>query len=114
MKTSANADPTALSLDLLVATLDGAPRTPALWSPAPDPPAELDGVLGSWWTEGEEMILSLRGGRFQAELRDGAPGRTVSFFEPTAADRWRIVEDIRRRFLGSRIGELYYSVYRWL
>jgi len=29
-------------------------------------------------------------------------------------DRWRIVEDMRRRFLGSRIGELYYSVYRLL
>jgi GR25 family glycosyltransferase involved in LPS biosynthesis len=29
-------------------------------------------------------------------------------------DRWRIVEDLRRRFLGSRIGELYYSVYRLL
>ncbi len=29
-------------------------------------------------------------------------------------DRWRIVEDVRRRFLGSRIGELYYSVYRLL
>ncbi len=118
MNTSANADPTALSVDLLVATLDGAPRTPALWSPAPEPPAELDGMLGSWWTEGEEMILSLRAGRFQAELRGGAPGRTISFFEPTGADRWRVVEGRERgevlravREENGSITKLYFATY---
>jgi GR25 family glycosyltransferase involved in LPS biosynthesis len=29
-------------------------------------------------------------------------------------DRWRIVESTRRRLLASRVGALYYSLYRWL
>ncbi|WP_411277628.1 serine hydrolase domain-containing protein [Gaiella sp.] len=118
MNTSANADPIALSLDLLVATLEGVPRTPALWSPAADPPAELDGMLGSWWAEGEEMILSFRGGRFQAELRGGAPGRTISFFDPAGADRWRVVEGRERgevlravREESGSIMKLYFATY---
>ena len=118
MNTGANADPIALSLDLLVATLDGAPRAPALWSPAAEPPAELDGVLGSWWTEGEEMILVLRGGRFQAELRGAPPGRTISFFEPTGADRWRVFEGRERGELlravrdeNGSITKLYFATY---
>lgn len=32
----------------------------------------------------------------------------------TRVDRWRVVESMRRRFLGSRLSELYYSVYRFL
>jgi CubicO group peptidase (beta-lactamase class C family) len=118
MNTSANADPIALSLDLLVAALEGAPRTPPLWVPGPAPPAELDGMLGSWWTEGEEIILSLRGGRFQAELRGGVPGRTISFFEPIGVDRWRVVEGRERgevlravRDESNTIVKLYFATY---
>jgi len=118
MNTSANADPIAVALDLLVATLDGEPRPPRLWSPGAEPPAELDGVLGTWWTEGEEMILSLRGGRFQAELRGGRPGRTISIFEAAGTDRWRVVEGRERGELlravrdeeGS-ITKLYFATY---
>jgi CubicO group peptidase (beta-lactamase class C family) len=118
MNTSANADPIALSLDLLVAALDGAPRTPALWSPGAAPPSELAGMLGSWWTEGEEMILSLRGGRFQAELPAGPPGRTISFFEHVGPDRWRVVEGRERgevlravRDESGSITKLYFATY---
>ncbi len=118
MNTSANADPVALSLDLLVAVLEGAPRTPLLWSPGPAPPPELDGMLGSWWTEGEEMILSLRGGRFQAELRGGLPGRTISYLEHVGPDRWRVVEGRERgevlravRDESGSITKLYFATY---
>lgn len=118
MNTGANADPIALSLDLLVATLDGAPRIPALWSPAAEPPLELDGVLGSWWAEGEEMILSRRGGRFQAELRGGLPGRTISILEPDGHDRWRVVEGRERGELlravrddSGAVTKLYFATY---
>jgi CubicO group peptidase (beta-lactamase class C family) len=118
MNTGANADPIALSLDLLVATLDGAPRLPTLWSPGPGAPPELDGILGSWWTEGEEMILSIRHGRFQAELLGGPPGRSISILEADGNDRWRVVEGRERgelmRAVRSEEGvvtKLYFATY---
>jgi hypothetical protein len=96
MNTGANADPTALALDLAVATLDAFPRPAKLWTPAGPAPAELDGVLGSWWAEGEELILSLRGGRFQAEHCNGPIGRNISYLAFEHPDRWRVVEGRER------------------
>lgn len=101
--TGAEAAPERLALDLAVAALDALPRTPALWMPAGPPPAELDGILGPWWTEGEEIVLSLRGGRFRGELVGGTPGRNISWFEPGGVDRWRVVE-------GRECGELLRAV----
>ena len=118
MNTGANADPIALSLDLLVATLEGQPRPLTLWAPAGEASSELDGILGSWWTEGEEMTLSLRGGRFQAELRDAPSGRTVSIFEPDGVDRWRVAEGRERGELlravrdeDGTVTKLYFATY---
>ena len=94
--TGAGAHPEALALDLATAALDALPRTPELWRPGESDPPELDGVLGLWWTEGEQIVLSLRGGRFQADLVDGPPGRKISWLEPDGADRWRVVEGRER------------------
>jgi CubicO group peptidase (beta-lactamase class C family) len=94
--TGAAASPETLALDLTVAVLDALPRTPPPWLPAGAPPPELDGILGPWWTEGEQIILSLRGGRFRAELVGGPVGRSISWFEPDGVDRWRVVEGRER------------------
>ena len=94
--TGAEAAPAALALDLAVTTLDALPRTPLVWEPAGATPPELDGILGQWWTEGEEIVLALRGGRLQARLIGGTVGRNVSFFEPDGVDRWRAVEGRER------------------
>ena len=82
------------------------------------PPPELDGILGPWWTEGEEIILSLRGGRFQAELVGGAAGRNISWFEPDGVDRWRVVEGRERGELlravrddDGTVTKLYFATY---
>ncbi len=118
MNTGSHADPTGLALDLAVAALDALPRVPALWTPAGAPPAALDGVLGRWWTEGEEMILSLRGGRFQAELCDGPVGRNISYLEPDGPDRWRVVDGRERGELvravrddDGTVTKLYFATY---
>ena len=94
--TGAEAKPEALALDLATAALDALPRTPEPWRPGEPVPVELEGVLGLWWTEGEQIVLSLHGGRFQADLVNGAPGRKVSWFEPAGPDRWRVVEGRER------------------
>lgn len=86
----AQVDTKALALDLVEAALDALPRVPAAWVPDAGAPAGLEQLLGRWWTEGEELVLSFRGGRFQAELVGGPVGRNVSFLEPAGDDRWRV------------------------
>jgi CubicO group peptidase (beta-lactamase class C family) len=94
--TGAEAAPEALAIELALTALDALPRTPPPWAPAGAAPPELDGILGQWWTEGEEMILSVRGGHFQAELIAGPVGRNVSFLEPDGVDRWRVADGRER------------------
>jgi CubicO group peptidase (beta-lactamase class C family) len=116
--TGAHAGPEALALDLAVAVLDAMPRTSPLWTPAGAAPTELEGILGQWWTEGEEIILSLRAGRFQAEQVGGAPGRNISWLEPDGGDRWRVVEGRERGELlravrddNGAVAKLYFATY---
>jgi CubicO group peptidase (beta-lactamase class C family) len=116
--TSAEAAPEQLALDLAEATLDALPRTPRAWTAGAPVPAELDGMLGLWWTEGEQIVLALREGRFRAELVGGTPGRTMSWLEPDGADRWRVVEGRERgelmravRDADGTITKLYFATY---
>jgi CubicO group peptidase (beta-lactamase class C family) len=94
--TGAEARVEALALDLADTALDALPRTPSLWQPGGTVPPELEGVLGLWWTEGDQIVLSIRDGRFQADLVNGPPGRKVSWLEPDGPDRWRVVEGRER------------------
>jgi hypothetical protein len=94
--TSAEAKPERLALDLVETALDALPRTPELWVPGAAVPPELEGMLGLWWTEGEQIVLALREGRFRAELVGGTPGRNMSWLEADGTDRWRVVEGRER------------------
>jgi CubicO group peptidase (beta-lactamase class C family) len=116
--TSAGAGPEALALDLAVAALDALPRTPAVWEPAAATPPELEGVLGVWWTEGEEIVLAMREGRFKVTLVGGAVGRNISWLEPDGPDRWRVVEGRERgellravRAEDGTVEKLYFATY---
>ena len=116
--TGAGAAPEALALDLAVTALDALASTPPLWAPAAAAPPELEGILGQWWTEGEEIVLALRGGRFRAELTGGPAGRNVSFFEPDGLDRWRVAEGRERGELlraargdDGAVTKLYFATY---
>jgi CubicO group peptidase (beta-lactamase class C family) len=116
--TGAGAGAEALALDLATAALDALPRTPEPWQPGGPVPPELDGILGLWWTEGEQIVLAVRGGRFQAEIVDGPPGRNISWLEPDGPDRWRVVEGRERGELlravrdeGGAVTKLYFVTY---
>ncbi len=89
---STNARAEELALDLACAVLDALRREPAAWRPDGGPPAEVEPLLGRWWTEGSELVLSYREGRLQAELVGGPPGRSVSWLAPDGPDRYRVVE----------------------
>jgi CubicO group peptidase (beta-lactamase class C family) len=92
INSSAGADPETLGLDLADAALDSLPRTPEEWRPDGGAPGDVAALLGRWWTEGDEVVLSWRHGRLRLELVNGPVGRNVSWLVREAVDRWRIVE----------------------
>jgi CubicO group peptidase (beta-lactamase class C family) len=97
--TGAGARPEELALDLAEAVCAEIVRTPELWRPDDGAPADVEPLLGRWWSEGNELVLAWKDGRLRLELVDGPPGRDVSWLAREADDRWRIVE-------GRELGEL--------
>jgi CubicO group peptidase (beta-lactamase class C family) len=65
------------------------PPEPEHWQAADGVPPELEPLLGRWWTEGSEVVISFRKGRL--ELRDptGAPSLPPSVFREEAENRFR-------------------------
>ena len=94
--TGAGASPEKLALDLAVIAIDALPAARELWRPEDPPPPQIEPLLGPWWTEGHEIVLSWRGGRLEAKLLAGLPGRDTSYFEPDGDDRYRSVEGRER------------------
>ncbi len=76
----------ALGVELAAKAAEGSAPPPEPWRPGSAPPAELDGVLGNWWTEGWEFVLSFRDGALQAR----AVGSTAdpALFERVGPDRY--------------------------
>jgi hypothetical protein len=97
--TGAGARPEALALDLAEAVFAEIERVPELWRPDDGPPADVEPILGRWWSEGNELVLAWKGDRLRLELVDGPAGRNLSWLTHEADDRWRIVE-------GRELGEL--------
>ncbi|HKG50007.1 MAG TPA: serine hydrolase domain-containing protein [Actinomycetales bacterium] len=99
------AETTALALDLAGELLDAVPDEPEPWRPGAPVPADVEPLLGSWWTEGVQFDLSWRsdvvGGNPEADGADGghvelASTRAPAGTPPTVlrrdgADRWRVV-----------------------
>ena len=109
--------PEKLALELAVAAIEALPKSPDAWAPG-DVPGAIEPLLGPWWTEGHELVFSWRGGRLEARLVDGAPGRDVSRFEPEGEDRFRVVEGRERgellrvvRDVDGVIEKLYFATY---
>jgi CubicO group peptidase (beta-lactamase class C family) len=75
-----------LGLDVLTAALDAEPREPDPWTPAEQLPPELEGVLGRWWSEGNEFVFRFRDGRLEAI---GEGGRVPAVFEREGEDVYR-------------------------
>jgi hypothetical protein len=110
--------PGKLALELAVAALEELAPAPAAWVPDEAVPETIEPLLGPWWTEGHELVLSWRAGRLEARLVDGAPGRDVSRFEPDGEDRFRVVEGRERGELlrvvrgeDGTVEKLYFATY---
>ncbi|GAB3593943.1 serine hydrolase domain-containing protein [Angustibacter peucedani] len=100
--TSRAADPFGLAVDLATTVLDAVPDLPEPWRPGAAVPSDVEGLLGTWWTEGVEFAASWRAGDDpdvdgdeggHLELRAaGAPSwRPPAVLRRDGTDRWRVV-----------------------
>ena len=94
---TAGAEPVALAGQLVNDVLDAEPSWTPAWIPS-QPQPDLDGILGSWWTEGEEIVFEVR----DNVLWSRVPGRL-----PSADTRFLAVDGGRfRAVAGRERGEL--------
>jgi len=113
---SAGAEPIVLAADLLDLVLDAEPTAASPWTPEASVP-ELAEFLGSWWSEGEELVFSVRDGRLWCAPR-GAGALFESRFIPDGPDRFRVdlgrergeALDVERDASG-RISRMYLATY---
>jgi CubicO group peptidase (beta-lactamase class C family) len=69
---TAGAEPGPLATRLLDRVLDALPRIQPAWVPE-KPQPDLDELLGSWWSEGEELVLEVREGELWMRVASGTP-----------------------------------------
>ena len=69
---TAGAETTALAGQLVNAVLDAEPSLADVWSPS-QPQPDFDGILGSWWTEGEEIVFEVRDNVLWSRIPRGLP-----------------------------------------
>ncbi len=89
--TSTGADTEALAGELLAAVLETEPSDRLPWRPGDPPPGDVVGLLGRWWSEGSELVMSWRSDRLEGRSVDAPAHQPPAVFEPVAADRWRVV-----------------------
>jgi len=94
---SATAEPEETAMAICEKALELDPPLPEPWEPGEAPPAELAGVPGRWWSEGEEFVFRFRKGRLEAQI----PRSTLppGVFE-------RLDSDVYRTVAGRERGEL--------
>ena len=78
-----------LAIKLGVKAADAFPPEPEEWRPQEAPTRAIAGVLGRWWSEGEETIFSYRGGKLEARRVDDPPEKEPIVFEPVEPDLFR-------------------------
>jgi CubicO group peptidase (beta-lactamase class C family) len=88
------------------------------WVPEEAPPAEIEPLLGRWWSEGRETIFSWRRGRLEARMATAPPEREPSVFELDGEDRFRTVSGDERgevlrvvRAADGQVLKLYWATY---
>jgi CubicO group peptidase (beta-lactamase class C family) len=94
---TAGAETVTLAGQLVVAVLDFEPSLAKVWTPSQAQP-DLDGILGSWWTEGEEIVFEVRDNVLWSRIPGGLPIADTRFV--------RVDGDRFRADVGRECGEL--------
>lgn len=105
-------------IDLAEAALEELPPALEPWAPEEAPPAEIEPLLGRWWSEGAETIFSWRDGKLEARLAGAPAGRAPSVFEAEGEDAYRVVSGRERgellrvvRDVAGEVVRLYWATY---
>ena len=88
---SSTASVEELTLKLVSETVDERPVPPEPWRVEEAPPAEVEPLLGIWWMEGSQVVLSWRDGKLEGRFTGIPAWKPSSLFERETADRWRTV-----------------------
>lgn len=83
-------------IDLAEAALEELPPVLEPWAPEEQPPAEVEPLLGRWWSEGSETVFSWHEGKLEARLARAPAERAPSVFEQEGEDRYRVVSGRER------------------
>jgi CubicO group peptidase (beta-lactamase class C family) len=85
-----------VAVELAVQALEALPAAVEPWRPGRPAPAELEPLLGSWWTEGQEVVLRYRDGALQL-VHPALPHVEPSVFESDGErDRFRVASGPER------------------
>ncbi len=99
MNSTSAPDPAALAAELAAYVMDNEPADPELWVPGTEVPAELRGVLGRWYSEGQPFTFSVRQGRLEARGEAAPQHKPPSVFV-------KVADDLYRTESGRETGEL--------
>jgi CubicO group peptidase (beta-lactamase class C family) len=107
-----------LGLRLSRAVAEAYPTAVEEWKPGEAPPAELEGVLGQWWTEGHPVLFSFRGGKLESRFPEARLDLGRSVYEQEGQDRYRVAQGYERgellRIVRDEAGvptKLYFATY---
>lgn len=99
MNSTSAPDPAALAVDLASHVLDHDPAAPEAWRPGTAVPAELRGVIGRWFSEGQPFDFYIKAGRLEAKMPAAPAHKPPSVFG-------KVAEDLYRTESGRETGEL--------
>jgi hypothetical protein len=99
MNSTSAPDPVSLTTDLAVEVLDNDPLPPEPWVPGTVVPDELAGLLGTWFSEGQDFTFSVRQGVLEARQAKAASSKPPSVFS-------KLGDDLYRTESGRETGEL--------
>jgi len=113
---TAGAETVALASRLVNAVLDAEPSPAPVWTPS-QPQPDFDGMLGSWWTEGEEIVFEVRDNVLWSRIPGGLPIADTRFAR-IDADRFRAVAGRERgelleitRGSGADVERMHFATY---
>jgi CubicO group peptidase (beta-lactamase class C family) len=89
--TSAGAEASALAVDLACQVLDRDPLPQEPWRPGPPVPADLQPLVGHWWSEGSRFTFAVREAKLEARLDSQPATQPPAVFEPIGVDAYRTV-----------------------
>ena len=113
---TAGAEPVTLAGQLVRAVLEAEPAMAPVWTPS-QPQPDFDGILGSWWTEGEEIVFEVRDNVLWSRIPGGLPMADTRFVR-VDGDRFRAVVGRERgelleitRGAGGAVERMHFATY---